>query len=232
MNSLPANFQDSLSYLSTVTLTQLGLYMPRILLAIGWLVVGIMIAKILRRGVIRILEALRVSDWVKNTPIEHFVQGTETTQKIESLVGSIVYWLVMLVVLQGSISALGLDSISLILQQLLFYIPNILRAILVLFLGLLLAGVAESVVKAFIKSIGGESYRLLGKISSYLVVSLTILIAISELGIAREFIMILFVGFVAMLSLGFGLALGLGGQEVVRKMLGEWYEKTREEIKE
>jgi hypothetical protein len=42
--------------------------------------------------------------------------------------------------------------------------------------------------------------------------------------------MILFIGFVATISLGTGLALGLGGKNVVSSILTGWYEKTRKEI--
>jgi small-conductance mechanosensitive channel len=138
----------------------------------------------------------------------------------------------MLIVLHTSVTILGLEPLSAVLDKLLNYLPNIISAILVLFIGTLLAGVVESVVKGSIKTIDGKSSRFLGKIASYLVVSLTIMAAISELGIASEFITIIFIGFIAMLSVGVGLAVGLGGQDVVRKVLNTWYDRTVAEVKE
>jgi hypothetical protein len=38
-------------------------------------------------------------------------------------------------------------------------------------------------------------------------------------------------GFVAMLALGFGLALGLGAKDLVSQILTDWYENFRKEIK-
>ena len=81
-----------------------------------------------------------------------------------------------------------------------------ISAILILVIGLLLAGLVESLVKGSIKTIDGKSARLLGKLASYLVVILAVMIAISELGIAQEFILVMFVGFVSFLALGLGLA--------------------------
>jgi len=63
-------------------------------------------------------------------------------------------------------------------------------------------------------------------------VVLSSMIAISELGIAKEFILVLFVGFVSFLALGMGLALGLGGQHMVKKMLDDWYGKFKKETAE
>ncbi len=223
---------SSLSYLSSQTLTEISLFLPRLFGALLILVIGAAIAKACKRIVVKVLEAMMVSKLLRNTPIEHFIQNTEVSQKAEEIVGSVVYWLIMLIVVHTTVAVLGLAPVSAVLDQVLGYIPNIFSAVLVLFFGLLLAGVVESLVKAAIKSIDGKSSRLLAKIASYLVVTISVLVAVSELGIAREFITILFVGFVAMLALGIGLAVGLGGQDIVRLMLKEWYEKTRKEVQE
>jgi len=230
--TLPDSWYGSWSLFSSQFLTQISLFLPRILAALLIIIIGAFLAKALKRLVIRVLETFRVSALLKNTPIEHFVTNAEVGQKIEDIIGSLIYWLVMLVVLHTSVTVLGLQPLSAVLDRLLNYLPNIISAVLVLVIGTLLAGVVESVVKGSIKTIDGKSARFIGKISGYLVVSLAVMAAISELGIATEFITIIFVGFVAMLTLGVGLAVGLGGQEVVRKILNTWYEKTLEEVKE
>ena len=59
----------------------------------------------------------------------------------------------------------------------------------------------------------------------------TTLAAINELGIAQSLINILFIGFVAMLALGFGLAIGLGTKDLIGEILHEWYRAFKKEIK-
>lgn len=224
-------YNSTSSFLSQIG-TQFMLYLPRILAALIIFLIGVLIAKIVKNVLIKLLEALRLSSLVKNTPIEHFFENAELGQRIEVIIGTIAYWLVMLIVLQASVGILGLESVSQLLGKILAYLPNVVSAILVLFFGVLIAGAAESIVKGSIKTIDGRSSRMLGKIASYLVMTLAIMAAVSELGIASEFILILFIGFVAMLSLGFGLAIGLGGQEMVRKVLNSWYSKTMDDVRE
>jgi hypothetical protein len=226
---LMSDVQGSISYFTTVTLTQFMVFVPRLVAAFVMFLLGVAIAKVFKRVVVKVLETLTLSKMLKNTPVEHFLATSDVSQKAEEVVGSIVYWLVMLVVIQTIVTILGLESISVVLDKIIEYIPHIFSAILILFVGLLMAGVIESIVKGAIKTIDGHASRLLGKISSYLVITISLLAAISELGIARDFIMVLFIGFVAALSLGFGLALGLGGQELVRRLLGSWYDRTIEE---
>lgn len=211
---------------------EFSVFVPRLVGALLLLVLGSALAKAIKRAIVSILETLRVSKVIRKTPLEHFLANAEFGQKVEEVVGSIVYWLLMLIVLQTVVATLGLVPVTQVIDRILSYIPNILSAILVLFLGVLLAGVVESLVKGSIKSIDGKSSRLLGKISSYLVVTIAVLASVSELGIASEFIMILFVGFVTTISLGAGLALGLGGKDVVSKVLDSWYKNTMQEIEE
>jgi hypothetical protein len=97
-------------------------------------------------------------------------------------------------------------------------------------IGVLLAGLVEGVVKGALASVDLKTARLMGKIASYTVVTIATLAAFSELKIAESFINILFIGFVAMLSLGFGLAIGLGAKDVIGQALSEWYKELKRDL--
>lgn len=217
----------SLRAFASEALLSLADYMPAVLGSLLILIVGALIANTVKSLVIKILSSLHISKAVQKTPIEHFLKNAEIKEGFETILGSVAYWLIMLVVLQSVVTVLGLDSLSLLLAGILGYIPRVLSAIVVLFFGVLLAGLLESFVKGAFKTIEASSSRFFGKIASYLVVTVAILAAISELGIANEFIIILFVGFVAAASLAAGLAFGLGGQDVVRDLLKDWYKRNK-----
>jgi hypothetical protein len=212
--------------------TEIISYIPRVLASVLILIVGGMIARFLKSMIVRLIDTLSVSKAIRNTPIEHFFKEGSVTTRVEEVLGNIFYWIVMLIVLYTAVSVLGLYSLSLLFERILAYLPHILSAVLVLFFGLLLAGFVESMVKGSIRSIDGKSGRLFGRISSYLVMTITVLVAISELGIARDFILVLFIGFITTISLGTGLALGLGGKDLVKKLLQEWYDKIKSDLKE
>lgn len=221
---------DSLLFVTTDALSEVVSYFPRLLGALLVLLIGTFFAKGIKSLIITILEAMRLSKALAKTPVEHFLKNAEFGKKAEELFGVVAYWLFMLVVIQSAVGILGLSSLSSLLSDILGYLPNVIAAIVVLFFGVLLAGVVESFVKGTVKSIDGKSAILFGKVASYLVMSFSLLAAISELGIASEFITILFIGFVAMLTIGFGLALGLGGQHVVKAMLDSWYKNLKKEL--
>lgn len=221
-------WQSSLMVGANYAYAQVAAYLPRMVGAILLLIIGIIVARIIRQVVVRGLEAIRLSSWLEKTPLDSFVQNAEVGQKIEGVVGAIVYWLLMLVVLHATFNLLGLMTLVNVLDAVFSYLPHVASALLIFLFGVLFAGVVESLVKGTVKTVDPSSNRFFAKVASYIVVAVAGLAAISELGIASEFIRILFIGLVFAFSLAVGLAGGLGGQEVVRKMLERWYSKNQE----
>jgi hypothetical protein len=217
------NWYQSLSIIFLQTLSEFSIYLPKIVASLAIFIVGTTIANAIRGLVVKGLDSLKISKILKDTPIEHFIKNAEVGKRIEQIIGAVVYWIIMLVIIQTSIAILGLTSLSHILERILSFVPNIISAVIIIFFGILLAGLVEGLVKGSIKSIDPKTGRALGKLSSYLVMTVAVLISISEIGIASEFILILFVGFIFAISLGFGLALGLGGKDLVKKLLDSYY---------
>jgi hypothetical protein len=225
-NTSPA-WQDTLSLGLNSAVEQFSAFLPRIIGALIVFFVGILVARFVRRLVVKTLEALRVSQVIEKTPMELFLKNAEVGQKLEDLIGGLFYWLFLFVVLHTSVSLLGLTPLSDVMDKILSYLPHIFSAFLIFLFGVLLAGVVESVVKGAMRSIDSYSARLFAKIASYAVVAIAGLAAVAELGIASEFIRILFFGVIFAFSLGAALALGLGGQHLIKTILEDWYKRTR-----
>ena len=69
---------------------------------------------------------------------------------------------------------------------------------------------------SFAKARTADAMGIAGK---YTVVAFAVLAALSQLQIAQILIQILFIGFVGMLMIAGGLAIGLGGKDVVHEMI-------------
>ncbi|MEK7063930.1 MAG: hypothetical protein AAB939_00420, partial [Patescibacteria group bacterium] len=139
--------------------------------------------------------------------------------------------IVILIFAVAAINLLGLNTVTQVLNGLLSYIPNILAAVFILGAGVVLAGFLEKVVKGSLGSLDLKLSRLMAKATSYLIVVFATLAAISQLGIAKNFIDTLFVGFVGMLALALGLSLGLGSKDLVKSILEDWYRNFKKDLK-
>ena len=221
--------QDTLNTSLTLFVTQIVAFLPRLLGAFVVAIIGILIARTVRGLLIASLRRLKLTANLERTPFGQFLHNTEIKNTAEVIVSNIVYWILILFIVYTTLTVLGLQSVSAILNQILLYIPKVFSAILILIVGVLLAGVAEAFVKGLVKSVDSHTGRLVGKAASYLVVTLSAMAAISELGIAQQFIIILFTGFIVAVSLALGLAFGLGSKSTVERMMLEWYDRMHRE---
>ncbi|HEX9008376.1 MAG TPA: hypothetical protein VF837_03910, partial [Patescibacteria group bacterium] len=107
------------------------------------------------------------------------------------------------------------------------YIPNLLAAVFILLIGVILAGILEKVVKGSLGSMDVALSRFMGKVVSYAVMIISVLAAISQMGIAQSFIEVIFTGFIATLAIALGLGFGLGSKDIIKKILEDWYENFK-----
>lgn len=222
---------ESMTLAWNQTLGAVIAYLPRAIFAILVALLGIILGNYLRDLLVKGLRMLKFEQAIRDTKFQAFLKKAEITHKLEDLIAGTVKWIVVITFFISATNLAGLTSVASILTGVLTYVPSVISAVIVLALGVLLAGLVEGVVKGSLSSIDLKTARLMGKISSYTVVTIAILAAFSEMGIAANFINTLFIGFVAMLSLGFGLAIGLGAKDVVSKLLTDWYKQVQKELK-
>ena len=222
-----SSWQEAVLIAGTNILTQFFGFIPKLFGALVIFLFGLILARWAKVIIIKILSAIKLDRIIRDSGLEPYLDRADVRVKAEVFVAEIVKWLIMAVFFIAGINVLGLTTVSAVLNSILGYIPNIVSAILILTIGVLLAGLVESLIKGAVNQVDPKTSRLLSKISSYLVVIVAALAAINELGIAQSLINTLIIGVVATLSLGIGLALGLGAKDLVSKMLLDWYTRSK-----
>lgn len=230
-NNFLVNVQTSLSEATISILTSIVAYIPTLLAALVVFVFGLVLANWLKLLVIKLLNLLKISDLLGKGGAKQFLANADVREKVEIVIGQLVRYVVILIFAVAAINLLGLNTVTQVLNGLLSYLPNILAAVFILGAGVVLAGLLEKVVKGSLGGIDLKLSRLMAKTTSYLVVVFATLAAISQLGIAKNLIDTLFVGFVGMLALALGLALGLGSKDLVKSLLEDWYQNFKKELK-
>lgn len=218
--------QEAIFMAATNILTRLFTFIPILVGALIIFLFGLVLGKWAKALIIKILAAVKLDQVLRKAGLDSYLNKADIRGKIEVFFGELVHWLIILVFSMAAVNVLGLTAVSAVLNSLLSYIPRIISAVLVLTIGVLLAGLVESLIKGAVSQVDIRISRMLAKIASYLVVVVSAMAAINELGIAQSLINTLFIGVVATLSLGIGLAIGLGAKELVAKMLMDWYARN------
>jgi len=151
----------------------------------------------------------------------------EIVKAPSEIVGTLVYWFIMILVLIASLDALGLPIVSDMLNSIFLYIPNVVAAIIVLVLGLLMGNLLAAVVRTAASNAGLKNAEGLGKISLYAIVVFVSAIALIQLGIGEEIVASAFGLVFGAAALALALAFGLGGRDVAAEYLKRWLEEKK-----
>lgn len=230
-NDLFSQIQGSVNQALASVVGSFLTFLPQVIGALIVFVVGIILSKWLKFIVVKVLEVLRVSELIAKTSFKEVLENAEVTNKIETLLGELVRYLVILVFFVASINILGLSTVTQVLNGLLGYLPTIFAAIFILAVGVVLAGIFEKLIKGAFGSFDLKLSRVMGKFTSYLTITFAVLAAFSQLGIAKNLIDTLFIGFVGMLALALGLSLGLGSKDLVKSLLEDWHKSFKKEMR-
>ncbi len=222
-----SNWQEAIWLAGANVLSRFFGFLPAFFGAIVIFIFGMILAKWGKALVVKVLGAVKLDKFLRKSGLEPFLSKADIKVKVEVFFGEVVRWVILLVFFIAAVNILGLTTVSLVLNGLLSYIPSIVSAVLILTIGVLLAGLVESLVKGAVSQVDRKTSSLLSKVASYLVVIVATLAAINELGIAQSLINALFIGVVATLTLGIGLAIGLGAKDLVAKLLMDWYSGTK-----
>lgn len=188
------------------------LFLPRFLGAVVVLLVGLVVAGILERVVMKVSALLKLDELAMKLDVKRAFEATGIHLHIGKLLGWIVKWFFIVVFLIASADIMQWGQVTEFLREVVFYLPNVLIAVVILLVGVLLANFTRNVVFATVEAAKLSSAAFLAGISKWAILIFSLMAALVQLGIAQNLIQVLFTGLVAMLALAGGLAFGLGGQ--------------------
>lgn len=200
----------------------LGLYsfLPSVILAIILFIIGVVIAGFVGKALAHVINLTKVNALLDRTALKEMVNKAGFHLNIGGLVGWLIKWLLILAFLVGALNLLGLSDVNVFLQQIvLFYLPRVIVAVLIVVVGSVLAEAAAKAVTGSAKVANVSSANLAGSIAKWAIWITTILFVLNQLGIGADLVQTLWMGIVVAFALAAGLAFGLGGKEHASKVL-------------
>lgn len=190
-------------------------FMPKLVGFLLILLVGYFIAKALTRILDRVLERAGFDRAVERGEVGRALARSKFDAS--SLLTKVLFYALMLFVLQLAFGVFGPNPISDLLHGTIAYLPNVFVAILILVVGAAIAAAVKEIVDA---SLGGLSYgRGLAFGASTAVLVIAIFAALDQLEIAPAIVTGLFY---ALLAIMVGVAIVAVGGGGIATMRGYW----------
>lgn len=200
-------------------------FLPVLLGALLILVVGYFVAKALEKAVDKILERVGFDRWVERGGIKRALESSE--YDASSLLGRLIFYVVMLFVLQLAFGVFGPNPISELITGIIGYLPRIFVAIVIVVVG---AAIANAVREMIQSTFGGLEYgRMLGLGTSWAILAIAGFAALDQLQIAPNIVNGLFYALLAIVVGSAVIAFGGGGIPVARGYVERWSQRAERE---
>lgn len=195
-------------------------YLPKFFGALVVLLVGVVVAYVLKALVVRLLKAIKVQPYANKVRLNEVFPGK---YDVAELVGDLVKWFFIIVFLLQALSIAELLAVTDLVNDLLGYIPSVLAAVVLVLVGSVVADLVNRVVVNAARMVGAVTAAMLGQVARYAIWVVVVFTALAQLGVNTLFLDRLFTAIVVMLALAGGLAFGLGGQSTAK----DWLESAR-----
>lgn len=181
------------------------------------LVAGWLVAKFLKRLTARGLRLLRIDVAAEKSGVDDFLIQGGVRYNIITILSTLVYWFVMFAVVLASLNVMGVASASILFNEILLFIPNVIVAISVIIFGSLFARLIQGIVYSYLNNVGIEGAGILGGIAYYAILIFVVSLALAQVAIGGKLLVSAFEIAFGALCLALALAFGLGGKGVGRK---------------
>ncbi|MBZ9630405.1 mechanosensitive ion channel [Salegentibacter sp. LM13S] len=192
---------------------------PKLILAFIIFAIGYFVALLIEWAARRLLIYLNslINDRFRDK-VQHINFGPSTT-----FISKTFFWIIFVFFLILGTEVLGLSMITTWLASVLIYLPRILAAILIVFVGIIAGRMVGRLITSATSRVAVSYGRIFGKIAQYTILITSIIIAVDQIGIDITFLTQLISILLAALVFGAALAFGLGAKTSVSNILASYY---------
>jgi hypothetical protein len=195
-----------------------------LVLVVGWLLALLMRTLTARfvREIARLMSG--------GEPAIDDVESTLSRHRVDTLLGRGAFWIVFVLTLMFATERLGLPVITTWLSAIAAYLPRVFTCLVIIFIGVVVGSLGRSALTRALPSTDHIDPERLGGVLQMLVIGVSALVAVQQLGIDVGFltnvVTIALVGFFAASAIAFGL----GGRAAVANILAGHYVRELYEV--
>lgn len=202
-------------------------FIPNLINGLIILIVGYLIARVVRWLLATILRRIHFDPLVERTGITGAIRGLGVKTPLSTFVAQTVFALLLISFLITATRLMGLEAVALLLERLLNFLPNIIAALIVFLIGGIAAQFTGNLVTVLATG-GGLVYGArVGRLVQYLISVFVVIFALGVLGLDTSILVTALTIALAAFGLAVGLSLGLGARTVVQHVLAGYYLRQR-----
>ena len=196
-------------------------YLPQLSAAILVLVIGWIVARLLRALTLRLAKG--ADRLARSAGLTSAMEARKLRVSTAAILAEVVYWIVILIVIAVATNQLGLRMFAHWLDQLVSQLPNILSGIAIIVAGVVIANLVKDAVAAFTQSMPRAQGAALARAAQVVTLIVLALMGIDQIGIDVTVVTTVVAIMVGAFLGGLSLAFGIGARSFVGDLLGMRY---------
>ena len=207
--------------------TTLMNYVPNIIGALLVLIIGYIIARLIRAGISRLLRRLHLDDRLTHGRGGEYVARFSPKGRPSQLVGLVVQWVLLVFVIVSAVGTLNIPAVTGFMNLVLSYLPNVIAALLIF----LVASAVAAAVGGLVHRTMGDTPtgRVVRSAAPTLVMAIAVFMILTQLNIAPVIVTATYIALIGAVALGSALAFGLGGRDAAKDLIDSGYRKAQEQ---
>ena len=202
-------------------------FIPNLLGCLAILLIGYLAARLVKLLVAKLLTAVGLDRALRGSQAGAYVERMSPDARPSRLVAVVAFWFIFIYAIAAAIGALRIPALTNFMGNVQNYLPNVIAAVLILVIGVALAGAAGSLIERLMGDTPGG--RMARAVAPTVVLAIVVFMVLSELRIATAIVTTTYIALVGMLAAAGALAFGLGGRELAGQMMRDAYDRSGDE---
>ena len=202
-----------------------GIFGAILIFFLGWL-----FAKVVSRGIARLLRLARFNDLADKFKASDFLKKANVQTTPSEVIGTFVYWVLMLMVIVSASDAMGWTAVTLEVSKLLGLLPNLMVAVIFFVVGYYIATFVRDIIRGAAGSLNIGTGKLISGFIFYLLMVLISLSALNQAGVDTSILtnnlMLILGAILAAASISYGFA----SKDVLANILAGYFSRRTFDI--
>ena len=208
---------------------KLLVFLPNLFTSLILLVFGFLLGFFMKWIFMKIFRAINLDGLSQKMGMKDALGRSGFRELLSLILSRILKWFTIITVIIVAMQNLSIPTIEHLIDRMFLYVPNIFTAALILVLGYILGNFFGRA--AIIASVNADmkSAGLIGKSVKFIVILLSCTMALEQLGIGKDTIVIAFAIVFGGIIFAFSLAFGLGGKDIAKGYMDRKLKKESNE---
>lgn len=194
-------------------------FLPNFLTALLILIMGVVLGAVIKGVFLRLFKAIGLDRVSERSGVIELLRKGGIKDPISVLLAKVAGWVTIAIFAIISVGELEIPAVERLFESFLLYLPNVFVAALILLFGYLLGNFFGRAALIAAVNAGIRFSGIIGRFVKFAVFILAATMALEQLGIGRETIIIAFAIVFGGIVLALSIAFGLGGRDIAKEYL-------------